>query len=199
MSPISSICRAASSSPCSVLPSWLTMDSSGRRSAKPSRCTPCPLSIEREAAARRPRFARIIRAMTRRQFMAASALVPLAARAATVKDTIAAKAQPFDLGSIRLTDPALLELVERNREFLRGLETDRLLHTFRITAGLPSTAEPLGGWEKPGVELRGHFTGHYLSACALMSASTGDSTLRGKGNLMVAELARCQRANGGGY
>ena len=27
--------------------------------------------------------------------------------------------------------------------------------------------ETLGGWESPGVELRGHSAGHYLSACAL--------------------------------
>ena len=39
---------------------------------------------------------------------------------------------------------------------------------------LDRTAEPLGGWEAPNNELRGHFTGHYLSACALMSASLGD-------------------------
>ena len=75
---------------------------------------------------------------------------------------------------------------QHNRDFLRGLETDRLLHTFRLTAGLPSKAEPLGGWEKPDVELRGHFTGHFLSACALMSAGAGDQMLRDKGNLMVA-------------
>ena len=33
--------------------------------------------------------------------------------------------------------------------------SDRLLHTFRLTAGLPSSATPLGGWEAPDVELRG--------------------------------------------
>jgi len=136
--------------------------------------------------------------LTRRQFMAASAMAPLAAAAgpASVKDSVPAQAQPFDLGSVRLTDRALLELTEHNRDFLQGLESDRLLHTFRLTAGLASTAEPLGGWEKPDVELRGHFTGHFLSACALMSVSTGDTMLRGKGNLVVAELAKCQKANG---
>lgn len=35
------------------------------------------------------------------------------------------------------------------------------LHSFRVTAGLPSTATPLGGWEAPDVELRGHTLGHY--------------------------------------
>jgi len=136
--------------------------------------------------------------LTRRQFIAASAAAPFAAAAGrtSVKDSVEAQAQPFDLGSVRLTDGALLSLMEHNREFLQGLETDRLLHTFRLTAGLASSAEPLGGWEKPDVELRGHFTGHFLSACALMSVSNEDTELRGKGNLMVAELAKCQKANG---
>jgi len=139
--------------------------------------------------------------LTRRQFIAASALAPLAsdARAASVKDAVEAQAEPFDLASVRLLDNGLLQLAERNREFLQGLETDRLLHTFRLTAGLPTSAEPLGGWEKPNVELRGHFTGHFLSGCALRSVSAGDSLLRGKGNLIVAELAKCQKANGNGY
>lgn len=139
--------------------------------------------------------------LTRREFMAASAVAPLAAAAgpASVADSVQPQAQPFDLDSVRLLDGTLLGMKERNREFLQGLETDRLLHTFRLTAGLPTSAEPLGGWEKPAVELRGHFTGHFLSACALMSLSAGDATLRGKGNLMVAELAKCQKANGNGY
>ena len=139
--------------------------------------------------------------LTRRQFIAASAMAPLAAAAgpASVKDSVQAQAQPFDLDSVRVTDSALLELMEHNRDFLQGLETDRLLHTFRLTAGLPTSAEPLGGWEKPDVELRGHFTGHFLSGCAQMSVSAGDTMLRGKGNLIVAELAKCQKANGDGY
>lgn len=143
--------------------------------------------------------------LSRRQFIAASAAAPFAAAAGptSAKDSVEAQAQPFDLGSVRLTDGAFLSLMEHNRDFLQGLESDRLLHTFRLTAGLASSAEPLGGWEKPDVELRGHFTGHFLSACALMSAGNGDAELRGKGNLVVAELAKCQKANstpsGDGY
>jgi len=136
--------------------------------------------------------------LTRRQFIAASALAPLAAaaRLAPVKDAVQPQAQPFDLDSVRLIETTLLKLTEHNRDFLQSLETDRLLHTFRLTAGLPSSAEPLGGWEKPDVELRGHFTGHFLSGCALMSVGAGDTMLRDKGNLVVAELAKCQKANG---
>ena len=139
--------------------------------------------------------------LTRREFMATSALAPLAASAqpAPVKESIVARVQPFDLDSVRITDTIIKQSIARNREFLEGLETDRLLHTFRLTAGLPTLAEPLGGWEKPDCELRGHFTGHYLSGCARMSLATGDPLLRGKGNLVVNELAKCQKANGNGY
>jgi DUF1680 family protein len=139
--------------------------------------------------------------LTRRQFLAASALAPLAAgaEAASVEDSVQPKARPFDLRHVRLLEGPLLDSMQHNRAFLRGLETDRLLRTFRVTAGLPTAAEPLGGWEKPDVELRGHFTGHFLSGCALMSAAAGDEMLRDKGRLMVAELAKCQKANSNGY
>jgi hypothetical protein len=80
-----------------------------------------------------------------------------------------------------------------------GLDPDRLLHMFRVTAGLPSHAEPLGGWEAPDNELRGHFTGHYLSACALLAAQSGDRNVRERGVRLAAELAKCQDAIGTGY
>jgi DUF1680 family protein len=70
---------------------------------------------------------------------------------------------------------------------------------FRVTAGLPSKAEPLGRWEQPQNELRGHFVGHYLSACALISSSMGDNSLKQRGDSIVAELAKCQKAIGNGY
>jgi DUF1680 family protein len=82
---------------------------------------------------------------------------------------------------------------------MESLPDDRLLHNFRVNGGLPSQAAPLGGWEQPANELRGHFTGHYLSACALVWAGTGDETFRDKGNRLTAELAKCQKAVGNGY
>ncbi len=138
--------------------------------------------------------------LTRRAFLSATAVgVHAAAASGPVSNSVKPKALPFDLKQVRLLDGPLRRSMELNQRFLHGLEADRLLHTFRLTAGLPSSAEPLGGWEKPTVELRGHFTGHYLSACALMYAGAGDDDLRARGNLIVAELAKCQKANGGGY
>ena len=77
------------------------------------------------------------------------------------------------------------DALARNQRYMHSLPTDRLLHTFRITAGVPSNAQPVGGWEKPDCELRGHFSGHYLSACALMSAHAGDHDLEEAAREMV--------------
>jgi len=107
------------------------------------------------------------------------------------------KARPFPLNQVRLLYGPLREAQERDRVFLYMMPNDRLLHSFRLTAGLSSTAQPLGGWEAPDGELRGHFAGgHYLSACALMVASTGDEALRQKADELVAELRKCQREDG---
>jgi hypothetical protein len=105
-------------------------------------------------------------------------------------------ARQFDLHDVRLLAGPLKDNLERNRKYLLSLDVDRLVHNFRVNAALPSKAEPLGGWEAPNCELRGHFTGHYLSACALMFASTGDVRVKEKGNQVVEALAGCQRALG---
>jgi len=107
--------------------------------------------------------------------------------------------EAFDLDRVRLLDGPCLEAQEANRRYLHDLDADRLLYTFRTNAGFEAPGEPLGGWEAPDGELRGHFVGHYLSACALMYASAGDTALKEKADAMVAELARVQQALGGGY
>lgn len=111
----------------------------------------------------------------------------------------ALRVQPFALRQVRLHSGPWLAALETDRTYMLGLDVDRLLHMFRVTAGLPSTAKPYGGWEAPVNELRGHFIGHYLSACALMFAQTGDPVIKTRGTLMIAELAKCQQALGDGY
>jgi DUF1680 family protein len=145
----------------------------------------------------------------RRNFLSMTALaaaMPLLPRAALAAlaggaagERARFKVQPFELAAVRLRSGAALEALEINRRYLMGLDPDRLLHMFRVTAGLPSSAAPLGGWEAPDNELRGHFTGHYLSACALLAAQTGDQAVKERGVRLAAELARCQAAIGTGY
>jgi uncharacterized protein len=122
-----------------------------------------------------------------------------AARHGQVQPPVAAPkvvfaARPFPLQDVRLLDGPFRDAMQRDQKYLLALDPDRLLHNFRVTAGLPSNAKPLGGWEAPDVELRGHSVGHYLSALALMYASTGDDRFKVRGDLVVAELAKVQAA-----
>lgn len=48
---------------------------------------------------------------------------------------------------------------QTNLEYLLMLDVDRLIWSFRKTAGLSTPGTPYGGWEGPEVELRGHFVG----------------------------------------
>jgi uncharacterized protein len=117
-------------------------------------------------------------------------------KAMVVEPKASIVAHQFELRDVRLLAGPLREPLEQNRKYLLSLDVDRLVHNFRINAGLSSKAQPLGGWEAPDCELRGHFTGHYMSACALMFASTGDVKVKEKGDQVVGALAECQRALG---
>jgi len=121
-------------------------------------------------------------------------LLPLATAPATDPPAGSPAAEPFPLRDVRLLEGPFRDAQERDLAYLLRLDPDRLLHTFRLNAGLPTTAAPYGGWEAPDVELRGHSLGHYLSACALMFEATGDERLKGRARAIVAELSRVQRA-----
>ncbi len=116
------------------------------------------------------------------------------------REKVSWKVRPFPMKQVRLGEGSCRVAMEADRQYLRSLPPDRLLHTFRINAGLASSAEPLGGWEKPDCELRGHYAGgHYLSACALMYASAGDEDLKKNADVVVAELGKCQNELKSGY
>jgi DUF1680 family protein len=118
---------------------------------------------------------------------------------------VAPKATPFPMTQVRLLPSMYLDAQEWNRGYMARLNAERLLFNFRANAGLSTgSAEPFGGWEmrdngQRGSELRGHFTGHFLSASALLYASTGDKEAKAKGDYMVAEMAKVQQKLGGGY
>ena len=71
----------------------------------------------------------------------------------------AERLMPFPLTSVRLTSGIFREQEEINARFLESLNVDRLLYSFRTTAGISSSASPYMGWEAPTCELRGHFNG----------------------------------------
>jgi uncharacterized protein len=102
--------------------------------------------------------------------------------------------EPFPLGDVRLLDGPFLAMQKRGLDYLLSLDPDRLLHTFRLNAGLETSAAPYGGWEGPKVELRGHSLGHYLTACVLAWEATGDERLKARAVAITAELRKVQLA-----
>jgi uncharacterized protein len=130
---------------------------------------------------------------------------PAAANEITGKPVLAGepvspKVRPFAAGRVQLLDGPFKDAQTWNTAFMKRQSPDRLLHVFRVNAGIPSSAKPLGGWEKPDSEIRGHFVGHYLSACALLYASTGDAEIKQRADHVVSVLAKCQKKlNFGGY
>ncbi|KAK0606517.1 hypothetical protein LWI29_038542 [Acer saccharum] len=88
---------------------------------------------------------------------------------------------------------------QTNLEYLLMLDVDSLVWSFRKTVGLPTPGKAYGGWEDPTCELRGHFVGHYMSATALMWASTHNDTLKERMSAVVSALFDCQNEMGTGY
>lgn len=107
------------------------------------------------------------------------------------------KAKPFTLFDVRLLDGPFKDGQDIAVKYLLSLEPDRFLANFRKESGLKPKAEQYPGWELRGVS--GHSGGHYLSACSLAYATTGDRRFLDRINYMVAELAECQKANTNGY
>lgn len=105
----------------------------------------------------------------------------------------------FSNKEVTLYDSWIKQRETLNTIYLYQLDPERLLHNFRVNAGIKSDAKPLDGWEAPYIGLRGHFTGHYLSACASIIEKNGDTLLLKRINYMVDALGECQQKLGGKY
>ncbi len=120
--------------------------------------------------------------------------------------TISLWAESFDLKDVRLLPSRFRENMMRDSAWMASIEVNRLLHSFRTNAGVFAgreggymTVKKLGGWESLDCELRGHITGHLLSAYGLMYAATGSEIFKLKGDSLVSGLAEVQTALGSGY
>lgn len=107
-----------------------------------------------------------------------------------------AKVNPVSISHVRLTGDGFLARNQARRlEFLRTVDDDQMLVEFRRAAGLDTKGAPdMIGWDAPDSLLRGHTTGHYLSALALAYAASGDETIKSKLEYVVASLAEVQDA-----
>ena len=105
---------------------------------------------------------------------------------------------PFPMNQVTLQSGTTPFTGNRDREYsyLLFLDDNRMLYNFRVAAGLSTQgAAALGGWDAPDVLLRGHSTGHYLSALAQAYASSGNTQFLTKINNMVTQLGLCQDAS----
>ena len=105
------------------------------------------------------------------------------------------KAAPAAPYCVQLTGSGVFpENQKRTLDYLTLLDADRMLYNFRRAFGLDTkNALPPGGWEEPAGLLRGHSTGHFLSALAFAYAATKEETFRSKAEHMIHELFSMQQ------
>ena len=107
-------------------------------------------------------------------------------------------ATPLPLNKVQLLgDNRLTRNRDRDIDHLLSLDVKQQLYNYRDTYGLPTEGYPVSdGWDSPTTKLKGHGSGHYMSAMALAYASCTDASKREqlKANIrvMVDELRRCQ-------
>ena len=74
---------------------------------------------------------------------------------------------------------AFYEAQERMHKYLLSMDDDSMLYHFRKASGLDTRgADSPDGWDADESKLKGHTTGHYLSALALCYRATGDEKIR---------------------
>ena len=108
------------------------------------------------------------------------------------------KAEPLPLGAVRLTGDNRLtgnrDLDVRN---LLSLDITQQLYNYRDTYGLSTEGYTVSdGWDSPDTKLKGHGSGHYMSALAFAYAGTDDPALKAalmeRIKRMVDQLRECQ-------
>lgn len=113
--------------------------------------------------------------------------------------------------SYELADGPVRERRRLNAAYLMSLTAENLLRPYLFEAGLWSWNGTAGttvgatvadgpdrwhwGWEAPTSQLQGHMLGHWLSAASWLRHE--DPRIGAAADHVVAQLARCQEANGG--
>lgn len=102
----------------------------------------------------------------------------------------------FDLDEVKLADKYFATRKELIKKYIAEFDVNRLMHNFKVNAGILSEAEPLGGWEDMECGLRGHFAGHFLSACSKLAYADKDEFLKQKAYDIVDIMELCAKRNG---
>ncbi|MDX3068551.1 glycoside hydrolase family 127 protein, partial [Streptomyces sp. ND04-05B] len=119
--------------------------------------------------------------------------------AATVPTPSAWSVRPFELKDVTLGQGLFAEKRRLMLDHGRGYDVDRLLQVFRANAGLSTKgAVAPGGWEgldgEANGNLRGHYTGHFLTMLAQAYAGTRDTVYSDRIRYMIGALAEVREA-----
>ncbi|MGI5452557.1 beta-L-arabinofuranosidase domain-containing protein [Streptomyces sp. CA-249302] len=138
---------------------------------------------------------------------AVAAAVPAVSYAATGRSASAAAAAapaawsvlPFALDQVALGPGVFADKRQLMLDHARGYDVNRLLQVFRANAGLPTgDAVAPGGWEgldgEANGNLRGHYTGHFLTMLSQAYAGTGEQVFAEKIDTMVGALSEVRAA-----
>lgn len=121
--------------------------------------------------------------------------------------TAMAQSSLFPLHDVRLLPSRFQENFKRDSAWMMSILVNALLHSFQTSAGAFAgkeggyfTMRKLGGWESLDCDLRGHTTGHLLSALATLYAQTKSAQVKAKADSIVNGLNEVQHAyHRGGY
>ncbi|GAB2927571.1 beta-L-arabinofuranosidase domain-containing protein [Streptomyces heilongjiangensis] len=121
------------------------------------------------------------------------------AAAATVPAPSTWSVRPFALKDVTLGQGLFADKRQLMLDHGRGYDVDRLLQVFRANAGLSTKgAVAPGGWEgldgEANGNLRGHYTGHFLTMLAQAYAGTGDTAYADRIRSMVGALSEVREA-----
>ncbi|BEV02790.1 glycoside hydrolase family 127 protein [Chryseobacterium gambrini] len=103
----------------------------------------------------------------------------------------------FPLNKVALSESIFSRAMQTDKNYIMSMDADRLLAPYLKEAGLNPKKPNYPNWENTGLD--GHIGGHYISALALMYASTGDAKVKQRLDCMIDELERCQNLSGNGY
>ena len=105
-------------------------------------------------------------------------------------------AYAFDISLVSLSASRWMDNQNRTINYLKAVDTNRLLYNFRANHKLSTNgAAANGGWDAPNFPFRTHAQGHFLTAWAQCYATLRDTTCRDRATYFTAELARCQANN----
>lgn len=101
----------------------------------------------------------------------------------------------FSMGNVQSLDTYIQNAFSLEKEYLKSLNSDKLLKGFCDIAGVESAATKYGGWETSAIQ--GHTIGHYLTAVSQAYATSGDEDLKKIVDRIIDVLSECQNKESG--